>query len=391
MHNTDILDYVIDEEFEDENDGESYKLRRYEITSYVTQKSVESLLKWVNSDKIIIPDFQRDYVWKMNSASKFIDSVLLGLPIPNIFLYKIIDNGVEKFYVVDGFQRVQTLKYFKDGVWKEKSDLRGENSKVEFNSKIFKLSLKSSEWYGKNYSSLSDDDKFNFDEYSINMTVFEQSEPNNKNSMYDVFERINTGSDKLSSQEIRNAVYIGDFLKTIRKEVESKQFILLTNKDSNISTRERKPELYLRLVSYYYAYKNNFMLGEKKVTSSKRDTLNNTCDYFNKFGNYESYIRDINCALETICSFSENAFYAKKRNTAEIGKKVSEVFAEALVIAVIQNNFKIDCTEQQLQDYKVEHWDTSEFYSVFIEQSTTIKNIKDRVDIILKVISGESN
>ena len=119
------------QDYEQYEDEEGYRINRYEITTYVTQRSIESLLKWVDKKKIVIPDFQRDYVWPISMASKLIDSVLLNLPIPNIFLYKLVINGEEIYYVVDGFQRIQTLKYFKENRWSQQSDIKEGKDKIE--------------------------------------------------------------------------------------------------------------------------------------------------------------------------------------------------------------------------------------------------------------------
>lgn len=384
------MDELQDYEIFEEADG--YKLGRYEISTYVTQRSIESLIKWVDKKKIIVPDFQRDYVWSKPVASKLIDSVLLNLPIPNIFLYKSNQDGEEVFYVVDGFQRIQTLKYYKEGIWSQESDIKENTEKSNQNSTTsFKINYRTSEWYNKDYNSLSDNDRFNFDEYSINLTIFEQSNPKNKNSMFEVFERINTGSDKLSEQEIRNAIYPGDFLKEIRKKANTPEFLEIIENDSFMKKRQNYIDLYLRFVSYYYAYLEDFEIDDFKISSSKRETLNNFCEYFNNkdINSYAHIIKNVLVAIKKIYSFDKNSLYGKKRNQEEISNKVHAVFSEALVISVILNNNNIEISPEEFNKFKLKFWESDQFEKIFVQQTTTIKNIKDRVKLLLEVINNE--
>lgn len=385
------MDEMQDYELYESTNG--HKINRYEITSYVTQRTIESLIKWVEKGKIIIPDFQRDYVWPKSVASKLIDSVLLNLPIPNIFLYKINKDGEEIYYVIDGFQRIQTLKFFKEGIWNPNSNIKKDS--ITFNeeqSTVFKINYKSSEWIEKTYETLSSDDKFNYDEYLINLTIFEQSNPDNKKSMFEVFERINTGSEKLSEQEIRNAIYTGKFLNLIRNRAKTPYLQKIIENDPIMRKRQNFVDLFLRFVSYYYLLENDFVLNEKKISVSKRDTLNDICDFFNKKSEVEyiKYIDDVSKAIDTIYEFNQDALYGKKRNENKISTKIHSVFAEALVISVIKNNFEINITKEDFDKLKLELWDTDTFEEIFVQQTTAPKNIQKRIDKLIELINNKN-
>lgn len=385
------MDEMQDYELYESTNG--HKINRYEITTYVTQRTIESLIKWVEKGKIIIPDFQRDYVWPKSVASKLIDSVLLNLPIPNIFLYKINKDGEEIYYVIDGFQRIQTLKFFKEGIWNPNSNIKKDS--ISFNeeqSTVFKINYKSSEWIEKTYETLTSDDKFNYDEYLINLTIFEQSNPDNKKSMFEVFERINTGSEKLSEQEIRNAIYTGKFLDLIRTRAKTPYLQKIIENDPIMRKRQNFVDLFLRFVSYYYLLENDFVLNEKKISVSKRDTLNDICDFFNKKSEVEyiKYIDDVSKAIDTIYEFNQDALYGKKRNENKISTKIHSVFAEALVISVIKNNFEINITKEDFDKLKLELWDTDTFEEIFIQQTTAPKNIQKRIDKLIELINNKN-
>lgn len=92
----------------------------YDVTSYGSDPEVEVLVSRLRRGDILIPPFQRDYVWRQPEASKFIESLLLGLPVPGIFFAT--DPQTNKQLVIDGQQRLKTLLYFFDGYFNPKPD-----------------------------------------------------------------------------------------------------------------------------------------------------------------------------------------------------------------------------------------------------------------------------
>ena len=104
-----------DEELEGEisPDDEVVPLVSYDVTSYGSDPEVEGLVGRLRRGDIIIPPFQRDYVWRQPEASKFIESLLLGLPVPGVFFAT--DPNTNKQLVIDGQQRLKTLLFFYDG------------------------------------------------------------------------------------------------------------------------------------------------------------------------------------------------------------------------------------------------------------------------------------
>ena len=92
---------------------------RYAISSYGADYPVDSLAKRMRDGSIYVPKFQCKFVWDVKDASRFVESLLLGLPVPSIFLSEALDTG--KLLVVDGQQRLRSLLSFYDGVWKPTS------------------------------------------------------------------------------------------------------------------------------------------------------------------------------------------------------------------------------------------------------------------------------
>ena len=91
----------------------------YEIKTYGADFTLEILSKKFDSGEIVIPDFQRKFVWPPKKSSKLIESFLLQLPVPQVFLYREEEN--QDLLVVDGQQRLKTVNYFFNEKFEDKS------------------------------------------------------------------------------------------------------------------------------------------------------------------------------------------------------------------------------------------------------------------------------
>lgn len=217
----------------------------YDISSYGADYDVEGLVKRLKRGDIFIPPFQRDYVWNQAEASRLIESLLLGLPVPGVFLAK--DNESSKLSVIDGQQRLKSLLFFYEGFFNPKEDDTRKN--------IFRLKNVQPQFEGRTYDDLEEDDRINLDDSIIHSTIIKQESPNNDNtSIYHVFERLNTGGRKLTAQEIRSAIYIGELNNLIIELNEYESWRTLFGKKNN---RLKDQEMILRFFSFY-RYLNNY-------------------------------------------------------------------------------------------------------------------------------------
>ena len=208
----------------------------YSITSYGADYPVDGLVKRMREGNISIPKFQRGYVWSFTDASKFVESLLLGLPVPGIFLSK---DEEQRLLVIDGQQRLRTLQYFYDGVF-------------EPNRREFALKGVQSKYKGITYDALNDEDRRRLDDSIIHAVIVKQDEPSEDNSsVVHIFERLNTGGKLLHAQEIRACIYHGEF----------NDLLDLLNDNDNWraiygppSARLRDEELILRFLALYFNY-----------------------------------------------------------------------------------------------------------------------------------------
>jgi hypothetical protein len=153
---------------------------KFAITSYGADYTVDTLVRRLKAEVFYVPQFQRRFVWSQRHASRFLESLLMGLPVPGVFLYK--EPKTNRHLVVDGQQRLRTLQYFYDGVFEEKK---------------FRLTGVRDEWNGKAYEDLSASDKLKLDDSTIHATIFQQDEPKDSlKSLYFVLsESIRVASD----------------------------------------------------------------------------------------------------------------------------------------------------------------------------------------------------
>ena len=222
---------VIDPRDGDEEFGDAV---RYAITSYGADMVVDSLVQRIARGNIFVPGFQRKYVWNQRQASRFIESLLLDLPVPEIFLFR--EPDTKRLMVVDGQQRLVTLERYHRGL---------------FGNREFRLVGVSSEFTGMTYSGLLDHHRRQLDDSIIYATIFEQLQPSDdRSSVYSVFERLNTGGIRLRPQEIRACVYRGQLSDLLARLAQDTSWRKLYRSTDN---RKKDEEIILRFLALYHS------------------------------------------------------------------------------------------------------------------------------------------
>ncbi len=169
------------------------------------QPDTSTLLKWIYSkDLVVNPEWQRNFVWPLKKQRRFIESVLLGLPIPSVLLFE--SPQTNKKYVIDGRQRLETLATY--------CATPEERQALGFIGRHFKTFPKNEPYWregqplheaaGKFFDKLPDLHKRKLMDAPFTVFTFRGLQPR---SLYQIFQRYNTGAEKLKAAEIRNAVY----------------------------------------------------------------------------------------------------------------------------------------------------------------------------------------
>ena len=228
--NNDLYESSI--EVEPETDiKDEYSLTEYDITASPNDFNIKTLFDFIQSETVKIPAFQRNYVWDLTRASKLIESIIIGIPIPQIFLYEKSQN---EFLVIDGQQRLMTIYYFMKGKFPKKTkryELRkifDEHGKIPddilhdtnyFTGFNLKLPEKLPDVHNKlnklNYKILGTY-KSVFEMRTIRNIIIKQNFPLDDDSViYEIFYRLNTGGMNLKPQEIRTSLYNSNFYKML--------------------------------------------------------------------------------------------------------------------------------------------------------------------------------
>jgi hypothetical protein len=232
---------VIQSEIEDATFSPSH----YEIVSIPADYTLEGLVgKW-RKGQLKIPGFQRKFVWTQRQASRLIESFLLGLPVPALFLYTDPQTGEQQ--VIDGQQRLMSVVQFFDGAFKNASMAK---------QKVFRLIGlgDASPFGGCTISDLEErfSSKFaKLNDAVMRAFVIKQLDPDDATSIYHIFERLNTGGSQLIGQEIRNCVYHGrlnELLNALNEDANWRKIVGKTAADP----RMRDVEMILRFVALYY-------------------------------------------------------------------------------------------------------------------------------------------
>jgi len=212
-----------DEADEEASDG----IKNYDIISNPNDFNVKTIFDFIKSGVVKLPPFQRYYVWDLRRASRLIESLILGLPIPQIFLFEAERN---KFLIIDGQQRLLTIYYFilgkfpKDKMRIELRHLYDEHGNIpedilrqdtyfdDFNLHLEGISpSETNALNGLSYLTLDKDTRDTFDLRTIRNVILKQGSPNGNDSMYEIFSRLNSGGINLRPQEIRASLYHSKF------------------------------------------------------------------------------------------------------------------------------------------------------------------------------------
>jgi len=211
------LNDVIPDDVEDDTPLDIPQERR-RVKTDKQDLPVETLTGWVRRGKLNLqPEFQRFYIWNASKASRLIESLLLEIPIPVVYVAEEADGT---YSVVDGQQRLTSLSAFVDGVFPE-SD-----------GKVFKLTglrvLK--ELNGTEFRKLEQRFQEKVLSTPIRMIVIEKdSDPDVK---FEVFERLNLGAVALNDMELRNCVCRGSYNQLLRELVENEHLLKVLRQES---------------------------------------------------------------------------------------------------------------------------------------------------------------
>ena len=307
---------------------------------YRTQDfTVDSLISRLTSGHIIIPSsdydaddltterFQRDYVWKKSQMDRFIESILLGYPLPGIFLVR--QSRDKKLLVLDGQQRLRTLQAFYAGNY-----IRGKKPAA------FRLDNVTENLRGLTIETLPADLRRALDDTYMQGTIIEANEDaHTLSAVYSLFERLNTGGTFLTPHEIRIALFSGKLFRELDTICNDNNWRTLY---VNTPTRKRDHELLLRIFAFS-------MEGEKYAPPLK-GFLNQAAENYSDLSTEASgvAISALKKAIRTLAS-SMGSDGFRRSNTL-----VNAADAEA-VLSTLTRHF-IASPDSKISAEVINHW-----------------------------------
>lgn len=237
---------------------------------------------------IYVPTYQRNLTWDNKKKSKFIESLFLNLPIPFIFLNKTYIEWDEYYdipfhEIIDGSQRIRTISEFKNNKFKISwiEELK-ELNWLKYNKLPFSLQRK-------------------FLNIPLRVVVFEWLDIEKRKEM---FNRINTSSDPLTSMEVRKWTYEGEFYSLLKELSKTEIF----NKLAPLSTKKKNRDEWTELILRFFAYVEKFDEYDWNV----QDFLNNYMSEKSKYLSHDIIKEEINKTEEKI-----NELYLERRKEFE--------------------------------------------------------------------------
>ena len=215
----------------------------YDILVSPVDYPLEELHQKMSAQEVVMPSFQRQYVWDLPRASRLIESFIMDLPVPPVFVSEQRDR---KLVVIDGRQRLETIRRYFDEEFREAENGRG--------AQRFRLAGVNPEGRlsNKAFSDLSPVDQRRLRNTVLRVVIMRQLDPDkNPAVIHHIFERLNTGGIQLKDQEVRNCIYAGglnDLLNDLNQIDEWRRFLGMPHCDK----RQKDVELILRYMALYH-------------------------------------------------------------------------------------------------------------------------------------------
>jgi uncharacterized protein with ParB-like and HNH nuclease domain len=326
-------------------DFDTYDITVKEIINMVAEEIID-----------IAPEYQRLFQWRDDRQSKFIESVLLGIPVPSLFMATNPDGTWE---VIDGVQRLSTLIHFSDN---EKAKKRSGVSGNLVLKDLQKLEL----FNNKGFVDIPKNIQMNFSLKPVKVTTL--SDKSDKKVRFDLFERLNTGGLSLSDQEIRNCIFKGEFREFLKELARNTNFRKVVQLPKNKEVNATYEELVLK----FFAYLND----EKSFVHSVVDFLNDYMEKATRTFNYSKNREIFEHVFSTLASVLPNGIRRKA--------KTPVILYEAISVGAA----RVYMDKQKINTKGIEDWIISkELETLTTGATNSQKMVRDRINFCINRFS----
>lgn len=327
-----------------------------------TDFDVEGLVRRLERGDIVIPNFghgdpslelagfQRGFVWRKPQMDKFIESLLLGFPIPGLMLVQQMDR---RLLVLDGQQRLTTLGAFYSGI---------------HDGKEFRLENVAYQFQGLTYRTLDAEQRRRLDNTFIQATIVRtDGSRESLESIYQIFERLNSGGTQLTAHEIRIALYPGELADFVTALNEWEGWRALYGQRS---PRVRDHELVLRILALYTRnaeYRRPLKTFLNDFIAEHRDMRRLPADSLRKL--FET-------ATNALASADARAHLRRS------GQRVNAALLEAVVVAAMQRAARQkDMSSSKIEAALTDLSSRDDLEAAISGSTATEENVKTRLDL----------
>ena len=325
-------------------------------------RSCADLYRMHKSEQLQIqPDFQRNFVWKPQTQTRFIDSLVKKLPIPSLFIG--MDYKTEKYIIIDGLQRISTIIKFLDNPKWRLTRLPDIDERIS-GKKISDINEKHPDLYSR------------VENLSIPVTIirYDSSKQDSIDYLFTIFHRLNTGGQKLNNQEIRNCIYSGKFNNMLREIAQSNEWEDAMGKLYKINRLEGE-ELILR--TFAFVDKLDQYTG-------------NLSKFLNHYMTEKKDIDDSELKQKKESLLSALSIISVKIDNIEAIYKMGRTVREALLVGIIKNiTYLSSCNDEKIKDIFDQFINDEEFSDDKLRAGLAQKaNVQTRLSKSITIFAG---
>ena len=367
----------------------------YDIDYWSYNITYNQLAQMYHDEIIKVPEMQRGFVWNRVQASRLIESIVMGLPLPSIFLVAIEEKGRKRYLVIDGLQRITTIHAY---IYNERLPIQN-NVAAGFSLKGVNDKYENMNYIDLEKEGLADNLKYN----TINVIEFKQNLPYNESAMYSIFERLNSGGTTLSSQQIRNSIFYGYFNKSLNDFAT--QFLVKYFSNSAILNLSNS-EILLRAIAIYDLVIESGDIADFSITGSivYKTLLNNVaekyhieykkCERKNSIPQFQSDIDElfikIKSGIETIEELlGVNAFKKYDATQNKYNSRITPIIFESIIVSYLLGYSNQSVVKEDFQERYNRLFIDGDFEKYFTQGTGQRENIKNRIVAMNKVLYGE--
>ncbi|WP_174368059.1 DUF262 domain-containing protein [Deinococcus sp. JMULE3] len=305
-------------------------------------RSLSEFYRWRQAGRVILdPSWQRKFVWDKRRSSQLVESFLLDIPVPVVYLAR---NKENKYEVIDGVQRLTSIFLF----MKNELVLKGLEVLKDLN--------------GKSFKDLDDAMQNKFRDATLR--TFELTPETSQNLLFLIFQRLNTGGIQLNEMEIRNCIYRGDLNDLLPELAKDKNFQEVVNQ-SNIDKRMVDRALVLRFLAFYEKTPQKAKEGMKNFLNDFMSEQRNLSDKKSK--EYKKVFK--HCMRASLTVFGTSAF--RLRRQGRYGTQINSSLFQVVTTSFSEYDIgQITRRADSINEALIDLMDTDEAFVRGLSQAT---------------------